>query len=335
MQIVRHRGYARAGLIGNPSDGYHGKTISVLLKNYYAEVILYEWEDLELILSQEDRSRFASIQELQRDVTLHGYYGGVRLVKATIKTFVDYCERQGLKLHDRNFSVRYETNIPRQVGMAGSSAIIAATLRTLMEYYDVKIPIHIQPSLVLSVEMGELGITAGLQDRVIQVYGGVVYMDFGLATMRSEAGYVYGQYESLDPSLLPPLYVAFSDEQGEPTEVTHQPLRLRYEQGDRDVLAAMDEFARLTEDAKAALLARDPDQLSCLIDENFDTRLSICQVQPAHRQMVETARSVGASGKFAGSGGAIIGVYQDDAMYTDLKRALEAIGCTVFKPVIA
>ncbi len=335
MQIVRHRGYARAGLIGNPSDGYHGKTISVLLRNYYAEVILYEWEDLELILSQEDRSRFGSIHELQRDVTLHGYYGGVRLVKATIKTFVEYCQRQGLKLHDRNFSVRYETNIPRQVGMAGSSAIIVATLRTLMEFYEVEIPLHIQPSLVLSVEMGELGITAGLQDRVIQVYGGVVYMDFGLQAMQSEAGYVYGRYESLDPGLLPPLYVAFSDEQGEPTEATHRPLRLRYEQGDRDVLAAMDKFARLTEDAKAALLARDPDQLSCLIDENFDTRLGICQVQPAHRQMVETARSVGASGKFAGSGGAIIGVYQNDAMYTKLKQALEKIGCHVFKPDVA
>lgn len=335
MQIVRHRGYARAGLIGNPSDGYHGKTISVLVPNFYAEVILYEWEDLELILSQEDRSRFASIHELARDVTLHGYYGGIRLVKATIKTFVEYCQRQGRKLHDRNFSVRYETNIPRQVGMAGSSAIIVATLRTLMEFYEVEIPLHIQPSLVLSVEQGELGIVAGLQDRVIQVYGGVVYMDFGLQTMQSEAGYVYGQYEPLDPSLLPPLYVAYSAEEGEPTEVTHRPLRLRYEQGDPDVLAAMDKFARLTEDAKAALLARDPDQLSCLIDENFDTRLSICQVQPAHRQMVETARSVGASGKFAGSGGAIIGVYQDDAMYAELKRALEKTGCHVFKPVIA
>jgi glucuronokinase len=335
MHIVRHRGYARAGLIGNPSDGYHGKTISVLLRNHYAEVILYEWEDLELILSQEDRSRFGSIYELQRDVTLHGYYGGVRLVKATIKTFVEYCQRAGVKLHDRNFSVRYETNIPRQVGMAGSSAIIVATLRTLMEFYEVQIPLHIQPSLVLSVEMGELGITAGLQDRVIQIYGGMVYMDFCLATMQSEAGYVYGLYESLDPSLLPPLYVAYSDEQGEPTEATHRPLRLRYEQGDRDVLAAMDKFARLAEDAKTALLARDPDQLSFLMDENFDTRLSICAVQPAHRRMVETARSVGASGKFAGSGGAIIGVYQDEAMYAELKRALEGIGCVVFKPKIA
>jgi hypothetical protein len=34
-----------------------------------------------------------------------------------------------------------------------------------------------RPNVVLNAEE-ELGITAGLQDRVVQVYGGVVYMDF-------------------------------------------------------------------------------------------------------------------------------------------------------------
>ena len=177
MDIIRHRGYARAGLVGNPSDGYHGKTISISVRNFWAEAILYEWEDLELILSQEDRSRFGSVHELARDVNIHGYYGGIRLVKATIKKFVDYC-RGRHSLHGRNFSIRYESNIPRQVGLAGSSAIIVATLRALMEFYDVDIPLHVQPSLALSVEKNELGIVAGLQDRVIQVYEGLVYMDF-------------------------------------------------------------------------------------------------------------------------------------------------------------
>jgi glucuronokinase len=334
MQIIRHRGYARAGLIGNPSDGYHGKTISLILRNFYADVILYEWEDLELILSQEDHSRFGSIQELARDVRLHGYYGGIRLVKATVKKFVDYCARQGFPLHDRNFTVRYESNIPRQVGLAGSSAIIVATLHALMEFYGVDIPLYLQPSLVLSVETDELGIVGGLQDRVIQVYGGLVYMDFAREVMQQECGYQYGRYELLEPSLLPPVYVAYSDEEGEPTEVLHRPLRVRYDQGDADVVAAMTKFARLAEDARTAMLDKDAARLSRLMDENFDTRRRICQLQPAHVRMVETARSAGASAKYAGSGGAIIGVYQDEAMYAELKAKLEGIGCHVFKPVV-
>lgn len=40
-----------------------------------------------------------------------------------------------------------------------------------------------RPGLVLQAEE-ELGITAGLQDRVVQVYGGVVYMDFAKDMMQ-------------------------------------------------------------------------------------------------------------------------------------------------------
>jgi glucuronokinase len=148
MLIIRKRAYARAGLLGNPSDGYHGKTISISVRNFFAEVVLYEWDTLEIVLAEDDRARFSSIYDLARDVKLHGYYGGIRLVKATIKRFVDYCERRGWKLHDRNFSVRYQTSIPRQVGLAGSSGIITATLRALMEYYHVEIPREVQPSLI-------------------------------------------------------------------------------------------------------------------------------------------------------------------------------------------
>jgi glucuronokinase len=51
--------------------------------------------------------------------------------------------------------------------------------------------------------------------------------------------------------------------------------------------------------------------------------------------MVETARSVGASAKFTGSGGAIVGLYQDEAMFARLVAAFEAQGVCVLKPVVA
>ena len=83
MMILRRRAHARAGLVGNPSDGYGGKTLSVIVRNFSAEIILYEWEDVELVWTDQDQSRFRSVHELVRDVKLHGYYGGMRLVKAT------------------------------------------------------------------------------------------------------------------------------------------------------------------------------------------------------------------------------------------------------------
>lgn len=331
MELLRRRAYARAGLMGNPSDGYHGKTMSVIVRNFCAEVVLYEWEDVEIVLTQEDRVSFRSVKELVRDVDLHGYYGGIRLVKATIKKFVEYC-RGRHELHDRNFSIRYTTNIPRQVGLAGSSAIIVATTRALMDFYQVALPLDVQPSFVLSVEKDELGIAAGLQDRVAQVYGGLVYMDFSRACMVEKHGLWCGRYEPLDPALLPPLYVAYGEDVGEPTEVFHNNLRARYDQGESAVVNAMQQFADLAQQAREALLARQTDRLGRLIDQNFDLRRSICRLPGPHVEMIETARRVGASAKFAGSGGAIIGVYQDDAMFRELVGQLGQLGCRVIKP---
>src|SRR5262249_48961097 len=120
MLLLRRKAYARAGLVGNPSDGYHGKTISIIVRDFHAEVVLYEWEDVDLLSAELDQSRFRSVHDLVRDVQLHGYYGGLRLIKATVKKFVEYCRRQSHSLHDRNFTVRYQSTIPRQVGLAGS-----------------------------------------------------------------------------------------------------------------------------------------------------------------------------------------------------------------------
>jgi glucuronokinase len=334
MLIIRKKAHARAGLVGNPSDGYHGKTISVAVRNFWAEVVLYEWEDVEIVHTELDQSRFRSVHDLVRDVKLHGYYGGMRLLKATIKRFVEYCDRNGHALHGRNFSVRYESTIPRQVGLAGSSAIIVATLRCLMEFFGVAIPREVQPSLALSVETDELGISAGLQDRVIQVYEGLVYMDFAPERLRELNGFLCGQYEPLDPALLPPLYLAYHPGASEPTEVFHNDIRGRFHRGDPAVVRAMGTFAALAAQAREALLQRDAERLARLMNANFDTRRSIYRLPEAQVRMVEVARSMGASAKFAGSGGAIVGTYRDEEMLGKLEAALGAIGCQVIRPMI-
>ena len=238
--IIRKRAYARAGLIGNPSDGYFGKTIAIICKNFRAEVTLYESPEVEIIPSQQDHCKFDSIDDLFADVKQNGYYGGLRLCKASIKKFFDYCQERNIDLPDRNFTVRYQTNIPRQVGMGGSSAIITATMRALLGFYKVDIPKPLLPSLILSVEKDELGISAGLQDRVIQVYEGMVYMDFDRETMEAEG---HGHYLPLDPSLVPPVFVAYRTDLSEESGIFHHDIRQRYDAGDPDVVQAMEDIA--------------------------------------------------------------------------------------------
>jgi glucuronokinase len=321
MNIIRHSAYARAGLVGNPSDGYGGKTISFTIKNFSAQVVMYPWEQMEILGSAQDKSRFASLDELVEDVDLNGYYGGVRLVKATIKRFTEHCRQMSIPLHDQPFSVRYQTNIPRGVGLSGSSAIVVATLRCLIDYYRVDIPQRVQPSLARAVENDELGIACGFQDRVVQVYGGLVYMDFG--NMDTLGGYLCGNYEPLDPSLLPPVYLAYDLSTSKTSQSVHGPLRARAQDNER-LREIIGQIAGLVPQVRSALQRDDRVALHSLLNRNFDLRSTLYDIRPAHRQMIDTARSVGASAKFAGSGGSIIGTYADDAMFARLQTALTA-----------
>jgi len=315
--IIRKNAYPRAGLIGNPSDGYFGKTIALAFTNFRAEVVLYESPDVEILPNTRDHSAFRSLQGLVEDVSLFGYYGGVRLLKATVKRFYDYCREQGIALHSRNFTLRYQSDIPHMVGLAGSSAIITACLRALMAFYGVKIIKPAQANLILSVERDELGISAGLQDRVAQVYQGVVYMDFDRALMESRG---FGLYEELDPTLLPPLFIAYRLDMSEGSEIYHNDLRERLLRGEDDVVAAIRGWAGLTDEVRSALQEGRPADIGPLLDANFDRRAELYRIAEGNLRMVQETRAVGCSAKFTGSGGAIIGTYENEKMYLALKR---------------
>lgn len=48
-------------------------------------------------------------------INAEGYYGGVRLLMAIYKVFYNYCKDNNIHLHHTNFTLSYDTNIPRQV----------------------------------------------------------------------------------------------------------------------------------------------------------------------------------------------------------------------------
>ena len=330
--IIKAKSFPRAGLIGNPSDGYFGKTIALTFRNFSAEVMLYETPELEILPSQKDHSRFQSLRHLVEDVGLYGYYGGVRLLKATVKKLSDYCRDNDIELDERNFTLRYKTSIPHGVGLAGSSAIITACLRALMKFYGINIPKATQANLALAAEAEELNISAGLQDRVAQAYEGLIYMDFNAEHM---AKHGHGRYRALDPSLLPPLYIAYRTDLSQCSEVVHTRLRELYRRGQPDVLAAIAFWADLTEKVRRCLLDGSKGEFGPLMNANFDKRSEVCELSQGNLQMVQAARSCGASAKFTGSGGAIIGTYDSGRMFQKLKRRLDTMGIKVIKPTIS
>lgn len=327
--MIETYAYARAGLLGNPSDGYFGKTISFLTKNFRARVLLFPSARLEIRPSKADMPVFESLDDLYATTRWRGYYGGIRIIQALIVRFMDYCREQRIELGNRNFTVEYESTIPLRLGMGGSSSIITAALRALCEYFHVEIPLPVQVNLVLETETKELGVPAGPQDRVIQVYEGLVYMDFSKELMEGRG---YGEYERLDPALLPGMYLAYRTSLSEGTEVFHNNVRERWRAGDPEVVNAMRTWASYAEQGRVALRERDYAALDRLINANFDLRAKLYRISDGNLEMIQTARAAGASANFAGSGGAIVGRYEDESMFQALAAAMRPLGVAVVKP---
>jgi len=258
---------ARAALAGNPSDGYGGAVVAVPVPALAA------------------RARF--IPGATSD--------DAEIVGATRTVF----ERAfGLRAEG---ALQWTTTIPYQVGLAGSSAIVIACLRALAASHAVAIERLALARLALQVETQEMGIAAGLQDRITQAFGLPMFMDFAAT-----------RFVALAPPAMPPLFVVHAAI-GERSQTVHNPLRARWERGDAAVTQAVNHLRALAHDARLGLEAGDPDRLGRAMTESTLARFRLYEPAPEHRALFELARQSGIPANFAGSGGAIVCIGPPDA----------------------
>ena len=102
----------------------------------------------------------------------------------------------------------------------------------------------------------DLGISAGLQDRVIQAYDQPVYMDFERGHMESKG---YGIYSLVDPDLFPDFYIAYQANLTHKDKI-HNDVRKRFERGDIDIIRAMEKIGNNVSVSRLSLSppAREP-----------------------------------------------------------------------------
>jgi glucuronokinase len=282
---------ARAALAGNPSDGYGGAVLAVSIEAL--------------------RARADARVGVPRDAGAEGL-----LVDAAIARF---CSEFGCK----PVGVEFATNIPLTVGLGGSSAIVIAVLRELCDVYEVSLEADEMAALALSIEVDDLGIAAGLQDRLVQCHGGLLFMDFSGPQPRCEPLHV---------SLLPPLLIAWREAAGESSGVVHGDLRTRYDAHDPAVIRTLAELGDCAREARAALRVGELLKLCQAVNASFDLRQQIIDLQPAHTEMINAARRAGAAANYTGSGGAIVCVCDDQQHRQAVAAELaERLGCSTLE----
>ena len=280
---------ARVGLLGNPSDGYGGRVIAL------------------------------SIPQLRAEVTLGAAAGssgtesapGVELLAATVTALRDGYPQLAADPGELSFT----TNIPRQVGLSGSTAIIIAALRALAlrtghqwDYVELA-------KTALAVETDVLGWEAGPQDRVVIACEGLVDMDFSIPWNRDG-------YQRLDASKLPPLFIAWPQQVGSPSTEVHSNVRERWRQRDPAVVRAMSRFAELAGEGRRALDdSAAAQQWPQLMSEAFDLRQQMWTITSSDEQLVGIGSHLGAGVTLAGSGGAVVGAVAEASSLPTLAQA--------------
>src|ERR1035437_6998890 len=116
---------------------------------------------------------------------------------------------------------------------------------------------------------------------------------------------------------MPPLYVAFDPERAELSDIPHRNLRALFEKGDAQVVRAMQTYRQLTDAGRIAIMKSDWEELGRIVNANYELRRTIMNIAPENQRMIDVAREAGASAKFAGSGGAVVGVCKDGAPYQE------------------
>lgn len=326
---------ARVGLAGNPSDGYGGRAVAAAISGFEANVTVEPALGVLICSDSEGALAYPSLGSLleQRPPAAGDPH---RLVVACCRRFAGCALERGWLNRTpppaEGFRLSYSSDIPYRVGLGGSSAIAVAVLRALSARYGTSIPEGDLPGLALAVETEEMGIHGGLMDRVVQVFGGVMYMDLAETLVR-ETG--RGAYEALPTDRLPALFVAWRPELASGSEDTHNPLRERVARGEAGVARLLEELAGLADAARDVLLSGSPGDLAPIMDANFELRARLVNVGEGNRQLVETGRRLGAGVKQAGSGGAVAGAYdRDPGRSAALRRAYALIGAR-FAPAAA
>ena len=285
--MAEGRAPARAALAGNPSDGYGGAVLAVALPMFEARAVVAAGVAPLATPAEETLLADAAVARFRREFRVGS-------------------------------AVAVETTVPRCVGLGGSSAIVIAVLRALCAEHGIVLEPDAMASLALSIEVDDLGIAAGLQDRVAQCYGGLTFMEFAGEAPR---------YQPLDTRWLPPLLIAWRPAAAESSAIVHGDLRRRYDAGEPAVRQAIVALGGCAREARVAIITRDELSLRRAVDATFDLRAGLVGLNPRHVEMVEIARSAGAAANYTGSGGAIVCVCHDARHRAAVATALEAAGC--------
>ena len=307
--IIRASAPGRCGIVGNPTDIYGGSVLSCSVLQR-ARVTLSDADSLtlatgghELVLrSADDFTRHNDLFDLPKAALRHLHMMDVRL------------------------RIEYDSDIPFQAGLSGSTALLAALVGALLHLKGTQFERHYFAEYVRSLELNRMNVMCGYQDAYMVTFGGLNYMEFrDKEYYRSVDEEVFATVESLPSPSPMPFILAHTGVQ-RMSGTVHKPLRERWEDGEDAVVSGYKRIASLGSWGKRAFLLGDWPTLGRQMSENHAIQRDLGGSGDENERLISVALEAGALGaKLAGAGrgGTIIALHPDPH---SLEEALLAAG---------
>lgn len=291
----------RCGIIGNPSDIYGGNVLSCSLPARATCRLTLEVED-----------------QLPEDTTLWD--------AATARYPL-----QGVK-------VEWSSDVPRSSGLAGSTALLAATLACVLkargetpDLTSADALAHFA-ELVRDIERYEAGVVCGFQDAYMVVHGGLQSMSFEGKRPDQRGGPLAKLQSRQAP--LPFLLITTGVERLSGS--VHGPMAERWLRGESEVVEAMEWISTAGDSGWRALERGDFDELGRLMTRNQELIAGLGGSGEAIDQLIHACLRAGAvAAKLAGAGmgGTVLALTSDPE---ELEARLRESGYRRFmRPIIA
>ena len=310
--MIRGSAPGRAGIIGNPTDGYGGAMIACSIP-YRAEAIIKENDQLCLIVDGKK-------EEINWKSDLKPQDDDFDLLRAVLRYF---------KLKDLKASIEINSTIPRQAGLAGSTAILSAALGALLEKLGREHSPYYTAELNRTIELRYMKTHCGYQDAYMTTFGGLNFLSFrGKAYYKELENEVYAAVEELTAPEMP-FVIAHTGIQHHSGDF-HRPIRERWLEGEKEVVKGYEQIAELAIKGKRALIEGNWEELGRLMNKNHEIQDELRFSGEQNNRLIEAARggkALGAKLAGAGGGGTIIALTLHPE---ETRQALEEAGADMF-----
>jgi glucuronokinase len=313
---------ARAGLVGNPSDGFGGAVLATPLPGIAATVTARSTIGVSFA-SNESVLSWPSVGSWCEAVDREGHGDEQRIISAALWTLVDHLRRRSIP-HD-GVELTWTTDVPRSVGLAGSSALAVGVIDACARAWAIELDPRVVAALALRAEREVLGIAAGWQDRIVQAHRCTVLVDASVTEVvdgcEVPAVWRLRAPEGASASLV----VGWSGAAGESSDQYHAPLRRSADA----LVTPMAELAVLARVAADAWQRGAFDVVARAMGDGWRVRQGCAPLRPDHTAVVEVVRAAGVAATTPGSGGSVVALCLDDAEVGRGRAALEAAGLSL------